>query len=166
MKRWCVRIGLICWIIALLTGCTGGVSKYARSQVSYFEPFGQLQQQPEKYRGETVIWGGRIISSTALKGATEIEVLQLDLNHNQRPISNDQSQGRFIIRSAAFIDPALYPKGTLITVVGPLKGSENRAIDRMPYQYPVIGITEIKKWPKGTGASPRFHFGIGISTYF
>ena len=166
MTTGCVRIGLILWIAALLTACTGGISRYARSQVSYFEPFSQLQPNPEKYRGVTVIWGGRIISAAALEGATEFEVLHLELNRSQRPIVNDRSQGRFIIRSPAFIDPALYPKGALITVVGPLKGSEERPIGQMPYRYPVIGITEIKKWPSHGAAAPRVHLGIGVGTRF
>ncbi len=152
--------------LAVLTGCGGGISSYARSQVSYFGSFQELQRNPEPYRGQTVVWGGRVISATVLDGAvTEIEVLQLNLGRSQRPVGIDDSQGRFLIRSDTFLDPVLYPKGTLVTVVGPVQGTEDRLIDRMNYRYPVVGITELKKWPPGSGDSPRFHFGIGIGTH-
>ena len=164
MNRQWTRIGLMIGMIWLLGGCSG-VSQQARSQVTYFGSFDQLQREPDKYRGTTVIWGGRIISAQALEGTTEFEVLQLELNRGRRPVAGGISQGRFIIRSQVFIDPALYPQGSLITVVGPFKATAQRAIDRMPYHYPVIGIIEIKKWPPGA-ASPQIHFGIGVGTRF
>ena len=93
-------------------------------------------------------------------------MLQLEIGTQDRPTDNDQSQGRFLIRSAEFLDPAIFPQGTLITVVGRLQGSETRLIGEMPYTYPVIDVIEIKKWPPNSDPSPRFHFGIGIGTHF
>ena len=112
------------------------------------------------------MWGGRIIETLNREGFTEIVVLQLELSNQGYPRESDQSQGRFLIRCTQFTDPAIYPKGALITVVGRLEGSEIRLIGEMPYRYPVITMTEIKKWAPGEDPSPRFHFGIGIGTHF
>jgi outer membrane lipoprotein len=156
---------LFCFFF-ILAGCAGGISKEARSQITYVGAFNTVQQQPEKYRGETVMWGGKVIDTRARDKSTEMVVLQLGLGSQQRPQDNDQSQGRFIIQSRQFLDPAIYPQGTLITVVGPLKGSELRKIGEMEYRYPVIDVAEIKKWKPAEDSSPRIHFGFGIGTHF
>ena len=150
----------------LFWACAGGISSQARSQVTFFDSFQQLQQQPEKYRGETVMLGGKIVAVNVEAGATELVVLQLAVDRGTRPTDNDNSQGRFLVRSGQFVDPAIYPQGTLITVVGRIMGSETRDIGQMPYRYPLIDIVEMKKWPAGAGAQPRFHFGFGVGTHF
>ena len=166
MKRDCGQSALILGLVLILAGCAGGISKEAQSQISYFGPFNDVQQEPEKYQGETVMWGGKVITAQAKNNTTEVIVLQLGLGSQHRPQDNDKSQGRFIIRSRQFLDPAIYPQGTLITVVGPVTGTALRNIGEMEYRYPVIDVAEIKKWKPGEDASPRFHFGIGIGTHF
>jgi outer membrane lipoprotein len=150
----------------ILVACAGGISKEARSQITYFGSFKEVQQAPQKYRGETVMWGGKVIQTQAKDSATELVVLHLGLGSGDRPRDNDQSQGRFLVRSDRFLDPAIYPHGTLITVVGPVKGTEVRTIGEMEYRYPVMDVIEIKKWQHSADSSPRFHFGIGIGTHF
>ena len=80
-------------------------------------------------------------------------VLQLGLSSQNRPQDNDQSQGRFLVRSSRFLDPAVYPQGTLVTVVGPVKGVETRPIGQMAYRYPVMDVIEIKKWQPAVDSS-------------
>lgn len=166
MKRQYGLCIVFIWCLFILVGCAAGISKEARSQITYLGPFNTVQQQPEKYRGETIMWGGKVIDTRAKDDSTELVVLQLGLGSQQRPQDNDQSQGRFIIQSRQFLDPAIYPQGTLITVVGPLKGAELRKIGEMEYRYPVIDVAEIKKWKPAGDASPRIHFGFGIGTHF
>jgi outer membrane lipoprotein len=160
------RKALFPWLVLILAACGGGISRQAREQVTYTGSFAELQQAPAKYRGAMVLLGGKVIETMAKEGATELAVLQLNIDSRDRPLDDDQSQGRFLVRSTQFIDPALFPPGTLITLVGRLKGSESRLIGQMPYVYPVIEPAELKKWPTGSDASPRFHFGIGIGTRF
>ncbi len=156
---------LICTFL-VLAACAGGISKQTRSRITYFGPFDAVQQQPEKYRGQTVMWGGRIIDTLPGDSATELVVLQLGLSNRDRPQDNDQSKGRFIVRSSRFLDPAVYPQGTLVTVVGPVKGAETRPIGKMAYRYPVMDVIEIRTWQPESGSYPRFHFGIGVGTHF
>lgn len=150
----------------LMAACAGGISKQVRSQVTYTGGFADLQQRPDRYVGETVILGGRVIETRVAQGLTELVILHLELNSSDRPALKDQSQGRYLVQAQQFLDPALYPQGTLITVVGRVQGSEDRAIDRMTYAYPVIQLLEIKKWEPRDLQSPRFHFGIGVGTRF
>jgi outer membrane lipoprotein len=142
------------------------MSHQARSKVTYFGTFSGLQQDPDRFLQETVMWGGKIIETRPLEEATELVVLQLDLTDRDRPKDDDLSQGRYVARSKGFLDPAIYPNGTLITVVGRFVATDRRMIGEMRYQYPVIEIDEIKKWPPPGRQSPRFQFGFGVGTHF
>ena len=164
MNRTTQRLGLLAILVFSFWACAAGISSQARSQVTFFDSFQQLQEQPEQYRGETAMLGGKIVSVRVEAGVTELVVLQLAMGNGTRPTDNDKSQGRFLVRSAQFMDPAIYPQGTLITVVGRIMGSETRDIGQMPYRYPVIDVIELKKWP--ADGQPRFHFGVGVGTRF
>lgn len=159
------RIALLLYLVLILNACTAGISEQARAQITFTGSFSDAQHEPAKYQGEIVLWGGKVIETQSMKDATDIVVLQLEVGSYDRPVDDDRSQGRFLIRSSSFLDPALYSPGTLVTVVGRLQGSETRSIGQMPYDYPVIDPIEIKKWPAGANPSPRFHFGIGIGTH-
>jgi outer membrane lipoprotein len=158
---------LVLFLLAVsLTACAGGISDQARSKVTYFGTFSQLQQQPDNHLQKRVMWGGKVIETRPLEAATELVVLQLELNGQDRPKDDDLSQGRYVARSKGFLDPAIYPKGTLITVVGRFVETDQRMIGELNYQYPVIEIDEIKKWPPSDRQSPRFRFGFGVGTHF
>jgi outer membrane lipoprotein len=166
MNKLSIQTAVFISIALFLTGCAGGISRQARSQINYTGPFNSVQAQPETYSGKTVMWGGKIIETLAGNGVTEMVVLQLELNNQGYPMDNDKSQGRFLVRSTRFMDPAIYTEGTLITVVGRLGGSESRLIGEMTYIYPMITMIEMKKWAPGENPSPRFHFGVGIGARF
>ena len=162
------RFWPISFIFVMLTliSCAGGMSEQARSKVTYSGTFEQLQRQPEHYLRETVMWGGKVIHAKPLEKATELVVLQLELTGQDRPRDDDQSQGRYVVHSKKFLDPAIYPEGTLITVIGRFVSTDRRSIGEMDYLYPVIEVDEIKKWSQHNRQSPRFHFGIGVGTTF
>jgi len=166
MKRQYFQIGASLFLALILTGCASGISRQARSQVTYNGPFSAVQTDPEAYKDQIVIWGGRIIETRTQSSSTEMVVLQLELTGQGYPIESDRSQGRFLVRSDGFVDPAIYPDGALITVVGRVEGAESRLIGEMPYLYPVIRAVEIKRWRPGEDPSPRFQFGIGIGARF
>jgi outer membrane lipoprotein len=153
-------------ILSMLVACAGGISEQARSQVTYTGAFSEVQEDPAGYEGHTVIWGGRVIEIRNQGGVTEIVALQLGLDGKDRPTDSDDSQGRFLIRSARFMDPVIYPPGTLITVVGRLQGGENRLIGEMPYQYPVVDVVELQKYEPQQKTKPRVHIGIGVGGTF
>ncbi len=166
MKKQYIKILVFFFLALILAGCATGISSKARSQITYTGPFSSVQTDPENYIDKTVMWGGRVIEVKAGNEMTEMLVLQLELSNQRYPVESDRSQGRFLVRSSRFMDPAIYPDGTLITLVGRVEGSETRLIGEMPYVYPVVSVIEIKKWNPGDDPSPRFHFGIGIGARF
>ena len=162
---WTVRFISIC-LVLLMLGCAGGISKQARSEVTYDGSFAVLQTSSDEHVGEIVMLGGKILQTKAFPDSSEIAVLQLPLGSDNRPADEDSSEGRFLVRSAHFLDPAIYQQGRLLTVVGKVTGSEARSIGNFQYNYPLVQAIELKPWPYKGKTSPSFHFGIGVGTWF
>jgi outer membrane lipoprotein len=150
----------------LVTGCATGISQQSRSKVTYAGTFSDLQKTPDAYKGEVLILGGKILETNISSTLSELTVLQLALGNNDRPVNLDQSDGRFLVQSKQFLDPEIYQKGMLLTVVGILKGSKVQAIGGFDYVYPLVEPIEIKLWPKEMQTGPRFHFGLGVGSTF
>jgi outer membrane lipoprotein len=149
-----------------LAGCATGISRESRLKVTYTGTFSELQKTPETYTDEIIMVGGKIIETRVSSDLSELVVLQFELDNNGQPVNLDQSNGRFIVRSKQFLDPAVYQKATLISLVGKLKGSEVRAVGGFDYVYPLVEAIEIKLWPDEIQNRRRFHFGLGIGTTF
>jgi outer membrane lipoprotein len=154
------------FFIMFVSGCTAWISQVSRSKVTYTGTFSTLQKTPDAYKGEVVMIGGRIIEVKTSPSLSEIFVLQLALDTGGRPVNPDQSEGRFIVQTKQFLDPAIYQKDILLTVVGTLKGSKVESIGGFEYSYPLIELIEIKLWPKEMQTRPMIHFGIGVGTSF
>ncbi len=161
---WTIRLVAICLILFIL-GCATGISHQTRSQVTYEGTFAALQKAPAKHTGEIIMFGGKVIETKGSQTSSEITVLQLPLDTRHRPKDGDQSQGRYIVQSEEFLDPAIYQAGSLLTVVGRVTGSELRSIGGFQYVYPLVEAIEIKPWPATGRKSPSFHFGIGVGTW-
>jgi len=144
-----------------ILGCATGISPQARSQVTYHGPFAALQSNPQGYLGQTVLLGGKILEVKATPDFSELAVLQMPLGDGDRPQEADQSQGRFLVRSDKFLDPAIYQKDLRVTVVGQVLGSEPRPIGELTYPYLVLKAKEIKIWQPGQRFPVIFGFGIG-----
>jgi outer membrane lipoprotein len=157
---------LFVFFIMFLMGCATGISRQSRSKVTYSGTFSELQKTPDVYKDEIIMLGGKILETNVSSTLSELTVLQLALGNNGRPVNLDQSHGRFLVQSKQFLDPAIYQKGMLLTLVGKLKGSEVRAIGGFDYVYPLVEPIEIKLWPMEILTQPRFHFGFGVGTVF
>jgi outer membrane lipoprotein len=157
-------IGIV--LLLLLLGCAAGISPKVRSQVTYAGTFSDVQKAPDKYIGKIVIFGGKILNTQASPSASELTVLHLRTDSRDRPKDGDQSEGRYLIQSDQFLDPAIYKKEALLTVVGRITGSEVRAIGAFDYVHPKLKAIEIKLWPEAVRNYPRFHIGIGVGKTF
>ncbi|MER3423643.1 MAG: hypothetical protein C4293_10820 [Nitrospiraceae bacterium] len=60
-----------------------------------------------------------------------------------------RSEGRFLaVQGAESLDPATIEAGTLITVVGEVKGAETKSLDESQYTYPVLEVKHLVDWRK------------------
>lgn len=109
---------------------------------------GEAINNADRYRGTPVRWGGTIIEVANETDATEIQVLYYPLDSSARPRIDKKTQGRFIVRSPSFLDPAIYKKDSIITVTGTLKGTVERAVGKKMLALPLIEIGNIYLWPE------------------
>jgi outer membrane lipoprotein len=162
--RTAIVYSLILWG---LIGCASGLSDASRAMVTYEGGFSELQNAPDQYRGAVVMLGGRVVETTPSAEGSEIVVLQLPLAMMDKPALDKRSEGRFLISTPEFLDPLVYRKLTLITVVGEVTGQVERSMGEYLYTLPVLRPIEIKQWPQnggGGGSGPNVNVGFGHSS--
>lgn len=143
--------------LLLLTGCVSAFPEAATRSANRALTVGVLRSDPEAHRDARVILGGEILETRPRRGETEVEVLSRRLRGGDRPEISDRSEGRFLVLTSEFLDPAVYAKGRRITVLGTVVGGEERPIGEVPYRYPVIRAERIRLWPPEIVGPPRFH---------
>jgi outer membrane lipoprotein len=119
----------------------------------------ELRADPRAHIGARLILGGDIVSTVPRPGETEIEVLSHRLVGGSVPERGDRTDGRFLVRTREFLDPAVYARGRRLTVLGTVVRQEERRVGELPFAYPVISAERIKLWPVDTpwvgGEYPR-----------
>src|SRR5512134_3947944 len=111
--------------ILLWFGCASSnvVPDSLEPQIDKSLTFDQVIASPDSYRGRTFVVGGEVLKAKRLSEGTQIEVLQLPLDDDQRPVSQrTESQGRLLAMDRQFTDPATLPHGTPVTMVAELTG--------------------------------------------
>ncbi len=151
--------------ILAIAACSPKIPREVTEKVTWSGNFKKIQADPERYKGEFVILGGKIISTDNLQDISEITVLEYPTDQTHRPRPEKGSNGRFLIRSDSFIDPEIYSSGKLVSVAGKIIDSEKRLIGDFPYNYPVIE-GDLWIWDARERTSPAFHFGLGVGKTF
>jgi len=158
-----MRCALLGLALALLAGCaTAPFPESVMRSVNRALTVAELRQDSGAYQGQRVIVGGDIISTQPRAGLTEVELLTHPLGNGDEPRHTDQSDGRVLIRTNQFLDPAVYARDRRLTVVGPVVGAEERRIGELPYRYPIIEGEYIKLWPRDPPAAqfyPSYPWG-------
>ncbi|MEO6203553.1 MAG: Slp family lipoprotein [Nitrospirales bacterium] len=141
----CVWLGL-----GLIVGCATSPMEIPETLQNQIDPtltFSQVIQNPESYQGKMFVLGGEVLSAKRLAEGTRLEVLQLPLDEYQRPlVTRTDSQGRFLAMEKSFLDPAMFPPNTLITIVGEVTEKVAGKLDEMDYQFPAVVIKELYVW--------------------
>ncbi len=114
-----------------------------------------LRRDPAAHLGRRVVVGGEILATHPRPGRTEIELLSRPLGGDDVPDRTDVSDGRVLVRTAEFLDPAVFARERQITVVGTMAGVDERPVGEVPYRYPVVAAEHIRLWP--ARAPTRLH---------
>jgi outer membrane lipoprotein len=144
------KLFLIFFCILFPAGCSHVISKDLRQQIDPAITVKQVFNNPDAYKGKTILWGGEIIQTMNQKdGTTLIEVFQTPLGWRGEPKDTKKSvisEGRFLILIPAYVDSYLYRKGRKITVAGEVQGVMTKTLDEMNYRFPVILNKQIHLW--------------------
>lgn len=162
-----VRAGLL-FILALLlplaAGCSHVISNDSLKLVDCNLSFQAVRQDPERFIGRYLLTGGTIAGVRNFKSGGELEVVEFGVDCYGKPLQTTNSAGRFLAESADFIDPMVYRRGMIVTVVGEVTGKKTEQLEGVSYTYPVLKVRELYLWSPDQlfPAGPTFHFGLGI----
>jgi outer membrane lipoprotein len=157
-----------------LPGCASSdvVPDSLEPQIDKSLTFDQVIASPDSYRGRMFVVGGEVLKAKRLSEGTQIEVLQLPLDGDQRPVSQrTESQGRLLAVDRQFTDPATLPDGTPVTIVAEVTGVTTDRLDEGEYNYPTMEIKHLYVWKdrpdpyrRGSGPSIGVFGGVGFGS--
>jgi outer membrane lipoprotein len=139
----------------LLTACSN-LPPAIKDPPAYDLGYLEAAANTAKFKTAPVRWGGTIVEVENEPSFSAIQVLAYPLSGNGRPELGETSQGRFVVKSAGFLDPAVYTKNKAITVAGNLLGSTERTIGNKALQLPMISANQIHLWEELDYYSPYY----------
>jgi outer membrane lipoprotein len=138
--------GLLAVAAAGLVGCASTVPAPIRTAPPGAPTVTEVRGDIDRFVGQPVRWGGTVASVDNRAKETWVEIVARDLGSDGRPVDDDRSEGRFLARVGAFLDPAVYTAGRQVTVAGVVDGSATRPIGDFPYVYPVVRAQTVYLW--------------------
>jgi outer membrane lipoprotein len=90
---------------------------------------------------------GTIVVVENEQNFTLVQVLYYPLDSGGEPELDKPNGGRFVFKTAEFLDPAVYTADAKITVAGTLTGDIERTVERKVLRVPLISATTIYLWP-------------------
>ncbi|MCP9451566.1 MAG: Slp family lipoprotein [Nitrospira sp.] len=130
----------------VLAGCVS--SGEHRAPPSSLIPFVEVGRSPDTFKGQTVTFGGKVLTAKRLAEGTRLEILQLPLDSSLKPTHDlSKSQGRFLAIKKEFLDPATIPAGTFVTITGEVTGAVTMPLDETEYRYLTLAIATLRVWP-------------------
>ncbi len=117
---------------------------------------------PQRTRGARVRWGGVVIRDNVGPVHSTLTVLAYPLRANGRPRLGAMPEGRFQAVAPGYLDPMLFARGRLVTVVGTVIGTRPGLIGQAHYLYPRIQLLASHVWHAYRPRRRRWNFGFGI----
>lgn len=115
---------LLTLVLAAATVSCSVISKDIRAEAEPRADFGALLENPDAFRGRTVILGGYILDIRIDGDRSLLRVLQAPLIMRDEPAVRSDSQGRFCLVQRGFLEPEIFRPGRKITVAGRVMGME------------------------------------------
>jgi outer membrane lipoprotein len=148
MRRWpfiaLLFVGILPW-----WGCASSnvIPDSFESEIDKNLTFDQIIASPDSFRGQTFVVGGEVLKARRIKDGTQLEILQLPLDGDQRPVGQRfESKGRLLALDHQFADPATLPDGTPVTMVAQVTGVTTDRLDETEYRYPTVDIKYLHVW--------------------
>jgi len=129
-----------------LQACAHPISEGLRRRADPELTFARLLENPDLYRGKTLVLGGTIVATRNLERGSEIEVVQKELSSFGEPSLSDDTGGRFIFVHPGYLEATVFSKGRSVTGAGKVLGSRVGKVGDREYRFPLIEIEELKLW--------------------
>jgi len=137
-------------VLLFLNGCANVLPKQALEAVTPGISYAEVKQNPDRYKGDTLLLGGMIIDNRITRQGSTLEILRYSLDRTGEPRKPDERSGRFLAETSRFLDPELYQAGRMITLTGAVVGQRSRPLGKTVYLYPVFRLQAFYLWPRYT----------------
>jgi outer membrane lipoprotein len=144
--------------LCLLLAACSNLPPLIENPPLYDISYGEATRNIAHFKDAPVRWGGAVIDVENEQNFSLVQVLYYPLNSYGRPQLDKPNEGRFLIKSPDFLDPAVYTKNSEITVAGALKGDIERSVGKKSLRLPIISAKVIHLWP---ASIPGNYYGYG-----
>ena len=148
---------LLAFCILLLSACSN-LPPAIKDAPLYDISYSQATRNITQFKGAPVRWGGVVIDVENEQNYSLVQVLYYPLNSYGRPQLDKNNEGRFLIKSPKFLDPAVYTKDSEVTVAGSLNGDIERKVGNKTLKLPLISSNVLYLWPVYV---PGNYYGYG-----
>ncbi|MEQ9886077.1 Slp family lipoprotein [Pectobacterium zantedeschiae] len=139
------RFCMLAAVALLLSGCVTVPDAIKGTSPTPQDDLVRVMNAPQIYVGQESRFGGRVVSIRNEANKTRLEIASMPLDSGAKPLLDMPSEGRFIAYVNRFLEPVDF-KDQLVTVVGPIVGTEQGAIGDKPYRYVVVNAQGYKRW--------------------
>lgn len=139
------RLGFAVGLFGFLWGCAYPISEKVQNAASKDLAYPVVVQDPKKYDGTTVIWGGMISDVRNVNEGGRMAISEAPLDPRGNP-QLETIRGTFIAATDRYLDPKVYQRGRKVTLAGEISGQQIKVIDAVQYVYPVVKIREMHLW--------------------
>ncbi len=150
------------FIYILLSACSALPPAVKDAQVTEIS-YSQVSVDLDSYKNKSVRWGGVIVDVENDENFSLMQVLFYPLDYYGRPEIDKFSEGRFVIKSAKFLDPMVYTADREVIAVGVIDSEIERTVDNKRSRMPLITSDAIHLWPINFRGN---YFGNCRSCYF
>lgn len=159
MKRYLLTV---CLLLSACANLPSAIKNPPAHDISY----SQAVQNLAAYKNAPVRWGGIITEVENEQDFTQVQVLYYPLDSEGEPDRDKSNEGRFVFKTAQFLDPAIYTKNSEITVAGALVGDIERMVGKKVMRVPLISATTVYLWPVYEYGNYYNDFGYGYNPYY
>lgn len=142
-----MNIRLSTLLVALLmAGCSTFPDKLQLEDTTQLVIYEDASSKAEQVKGKMLRWGGAIAKVENKPDSTVFEMVYYPLNGYGRPISGEESMGRYRIHVNGFMDPMVYQVGRLMTFTAELNGLESGLVGEHEYVFPTANVEAYYLW--------------------
>ncbi|MDW8846362.1 Slp family lipoprotein [Erwinia sp. MMLR14_017] len=144
-KSVLLQLGSLLLASVLLSGCMSVPDSVKGSSATPQQDLVRVLNAPQLYVGQEARFGGKVVKVENKNGMTRLEIAAQRLDDTARPLLGTPSIGRIYADIKGFVDPIDF-NNQIVTVVGPIKGSEKGMIGQAAYTFVTVDVTGYQRW--------------------
>ncbi|WP_075181962.1 Slp family lipoprotein [Pantoea sp. 1.19] len=145
MRRRVMTVAAAVVMALSLSGCVSVPDSVKGTSPTPQQDLARVLTAPQIYVGQESRFGGKVVKVDNRNGMTRLEIAAMPLDESARPILGAASIGRLYADVNGFLDPTDFNQ-QMVTVVGPIVGTEQGRIGDARYTFVVVKATGYQRW--------------------